>query len=183
MLVDDPQSVVAGGQNERLAQLPQRAQRAQMVEVGGGLLGLDQGRFRRGIRAVLHRRMPGEQSSGGGRLAGWKSAAAASPQACWSSQPPGLEALRSQRKVCRERAWEGAASAQRVRRQPWRTETRPGRSRAAAERSRVRRTGQRRCGRRHQRRAGCGRGVQRGQKTAAGRALMSAVRRLSRTKS
>src|ERR1035437_488734 len=51
MLVDDPQAVVAGGQNEGLAQLPQRPERAQVVEVGGGLLGLDQGRFRRRIRA------------------------------------------------------------------------------------------------------------------------------------
>ena len=51
MLVDDPQAVFAGGQNEGLAQLAQRTQRAQLVQVGGGLLGLDQGRLRRGIQA------------------------------------------------------------------------------------------------------------------------------------
>ena len=43
MLVDDPQSIVACGQNERLAQLPERLERAQVVEAGGGLLGFDQG--------------------------------------------------------------------------------------------------------------------------------------------
>ena len=43
MLVDYPQAVVAGGQNERLAQLAQRAQGAQMIEVGGGLFGFNLG--------------------------------------------------------------------------------------------------------------------------------------------
>ena len=43
MLVDDPQAVVACGQNERLAQLAERLERAQAVEAGGGLLGFDQG--------------------------------------------------------------------------------------------------------------------------------------------
>jgi hypothetical protein len=37
-------AIVAGGQNERLPQLRQRAERAQMVQVGGGLLGLNLGR-------------------------------------------------------------------------------------------------------------------------------------------
>ena len=41
MLVDDPQAVLAGGQNKRLAQLPQRLERAQMVQIGRGLLSFD----------------------------------------------------------------------------------------------------------------------------------------------
>jgi len=36
MLVDDPESIVAGGQNKRLAQLRQRAERTEAVQVGRG---------------------------------------------------------------------------------------------------------------------------------------------------
>src|ERR1035441_6460993 len=62
MLVDDPQAIVAGGQNERLAQLGQRAERAQVVQSGDGLLGLHlcrsrgggHGRFGGRIRRVSH---------------------------------------------------------------------------------------------------------------------------------
>ncbi len=43
VLVDDPESVFAGGQNERLAELAECLQRPQMIEVLGGLLGLDLG--------------------------------------------------------------------------------------------------------------------------------------------
>ncbi len=43
VLIDDPQAVVAGGQNERFAQLAERLERAQMVEAAGRLLGFNQG--------------------------------------------------------------------------------------------------------------------------------------------
>ena len=41
MLIDDPQAVVAGGQNEGLTQLAEGLERAQAVEAAGRLLGLD----------------------------------------------------------------------------------------------------------------------------------------------
>ena len=43
MLVNDPQAVVAGGQNERLTQLPQGLERAKVVQVDGCLFGLNLG--------------------------------------------------------------------------------------------------------------------------------------------
>src|ERR1035438_2886030 len=70
MLVDYPQTVGSGGQNERFAQLPQRVERAYLVEVGGGLLSLDQSRFSRGIGAGG---VPGARGAvSGGRQAGWR---------------------------------------------------------------------------------------------------------------
>ena len=51
MLVNDPQTVFSGGKNERFAQLTQRTQRAKLVKVGCGLLGLDHSCFRCGIGA------------------------------------------------------------------------------------------------------------------------------------
>ena len=47
VLVNDPQAVVAGGQNEGFAQLAEGFERAEMVEGGGGLLGFDEGRLPR----------------------------------------------------------------------------------------------------------------------------------------
>ncbi len=44
VLVDDPQSIVAGGQNEGFPQLPEGFKRSETVEAGGGLLGFNQGR-------------------------------------------------------------------------------------------------------------------------------------------
>ena len=57
MLIDDPQAVVAGGQNERFPELAERFERAEVVEIGGGLLGFDQGGCRCGIvcRKLLSR--------------------------------------------------------------------------------------------------------------------------------
>src|ERR1035437_4688199 len=58
MLVNNPQSVVAGGQNERFAQLRQRAEGAQLVQVGGCLFGFHQSGRRRGAWS------PGDCASG-----------------------------------------------------------------------------------------------------------------------
>ncbi len=51
MLVDNPQAVFAGGQNEGLAQLAEGPKRTEVVENGGGLFGFDlRGRRSGGIR-------------------------------------------------------------------------------------------------------------------------------------
>ena len=43
VLVDDPEPVFAGGEDERIPQLAQRPERAELVQGPGGLLGLDLG--------------------------------------------------------------------------------------------------------------------------------------------
>ena len=43
MLVDDPEAILSGGQDEGLAKLSQRPQGAELVEVGGSLFGFDLG--------------------------------------------------------------------------------------------------------------------------------------------
>ena len=52
MLVDNPQAVVPCGQNKRLTKLFERLERAEMVEVCGGLFGLDNGGGRGCSRAL-----------------------------------------------------------------------------------------------------------------------------------
>ena len=52
VLIDDPQAVVAGGQDERLAQLSEGFERAQPVQTAGRLLSFDLGRCRRRVFAV-----------------------------------------------------------------------------------------------------------------------------------
>ena len=52
VLIDDPQSVVSGGQNEGFTQLAERLEGAKTVEGIGGLFGLDEGSRRGGVIGV-----------------------------------------------------------------------------------------------------------------------------------
>ena len=98
MLVNNPQTIVAGSQNERRAQLSQRPERAKVVEVGRGLFGLDQGRFRSGICASRTARARGTIACG--RQAGRLKECRCSLTPCFLIPPiAGLEVLGSKRQL------------------------------------------------------------------------------------
>jgi hypothetical protein len=54
VLIDDPQSVVSGGQNEGFAQLAERLEGAEAVKGIGGLFGFNQGSGGGGVAPVSH---------------------------------------------------------------------------------------------------------------------------------
>ena len=170
MLVDYPQAVVAGGQNEGLPQLAERTQRAQVIEVGGSLFGFDLG------GSSLAVQEPAQPSEGSGEqpLARLPIGLQKASVGCLRLPKRLLDAARRQislrrTAVSRERALWGAGSIETPRQPGLLAGSESGGQVALRAR---RATG--RSARRHEGRAGGRRGIERGQKSGGGAGVRSA---------
>ena len=149
MLVDDPQSIVAGGQNEGLAKLAERLERAETVEGGGCLFGFDQGGGCGGVIRVsccavgVWATFAGDWDGTGGKRA----LAVRSRPAGRSSVLAGEAGRQRATRREREKAHAGSGGTVRRRREAAGSESGARRSRPPGDRA---------ARRRHQRRAGRG---------------------------